>query len=179
MYRTHYPQMWSPVNLCFVPSGWTSGARHRRPQGADGPADQGGAGALGVWWHGLTGQPPAASHSRRNPAPPLLFPVHRWPRHHHEREQPCMKIWRSKEHFHPGENFSIGYLLRYKSVKTLFQDKMSLFLDLDVNTKQVNEVESTSSQIPKCTKRHYRNIPKYLLLEGYVSRINKGFTAQC
>lgn len=54
-----------------------------------------------------------------------------------------MKTWPIKEHFHPGENFSIGYLLRYKSVKTLLQDKMSLFLDLDINTKQVNEVEST------------------------------------
>lgn len=117
MYRTYYPRMWSAVNVCFVPSGWTSGARYRRPQGADGPADQRGAGALGVWWHGLTGQPPAASHSRRTPAPPLLFPVHRWPRHHHERGQPRMKTWPSKEHFHPGENFSIGYLLRYKSVK--------------------------------------------------------------
>lgn len=116
MYRTHYPQMWSAVNLCFALSGWTSGTRHRRPQGADGPADQGGAGALGVWWHGLTGQPPAASHTRRTPAPPLLFPVHRWPRRHHERERPRMKTWPSKEHFHPGENFSIGYLLRYKSV---------------------------------------------------------------
>lgn len=93
-----------PVNIpykliCCCLSGWASGTGHRRPQGADGEAGEGGTGALGVRRYGLAGQPPTAGHSCRPPAPSILFHVRRRPRHKHKRGQPCVRTW-------PGEEYS-------------------------------------------------------------------------
>ena len=93
-----------PVNIlykliCCCLSGWASGTGHRRPQGADGEAGEGGTGALGVWRYGLAGQPPTAGHSCRPPAPSVLIHVRRRPRHKHKRGQPCVRTW-------PGEEYS-------------------------------------------------------------------------
>lgn len=105
--------------ICLCPSGRASGTGHRRPQGADGEAGEGGAGALGVWWYGLTGQPPAAGHSCRPPAPSVLFPVRRRPRHEHNRERPCVRTWPGEEYSTLATNSLMEISLqRYEHLKT-------------------------------------------------------------
>lgn len=92
----HLTKLYKWICLCL--SGWASGKRHRRPQGAHGAAGEGGTGAMGVWWYGLTGQPPTASHSCRPPAPSLLFLVHRRPWGKHKWERPCVRTWPREEY---------------------------------------------------------------------------------
>lgn len=104
--------------ICFCLSGWASGTGHRRPQRADGEAGEGGTGALGVRWYGLTGQPPTASHSCRSPAPSVLFLVHRRPRHKHKWERPCVRTWPVEEYSTLARNSLLEISRqRYKKLK--------------------------------------------------------------
>lgn len=143
--------------ICCCLSGWASGTGHWRPQGADGEAGEGGTGAMGVWWYGLTGQPPTACHSCRPPAAPILLPVHRRPWHKHKRGQPCVRTWPAEEYSTLARKLSTG---NFPAAVQVTED-VGPFLQKKIRYhfltyfKGGDQIKRTSPQIFKCTESEW------------------------